>query len=53
MQAWQLNDATALAAMPSRRLERLVSAGRSTARWIVYFAISFALTAGVLILAHV
>jgi hypothetical protein len=32
---------------------RLASAGRTTARWVTYFAISFGLTAGFLILAHV
>jgi hypothetical protein len=44
--------ATAIAAQP-RAMGRLASAGRTTAKWVMYFAISFGLTAGFLILAHV
>lgn len=32
---------------------RLLVAGRATARWILAFGLSFGVTAGVLILAHV
>jgi hypothetical protein len=50
----QQADETVTATVASPRIMgRLASAGRSTAKWVMYFAISFALTAGFLILAHV
>jgi hypothetical protein len=42
-----------LAAAPARRVSRILWAGRQTARWVAYFTVSFALTAGVLLLAHI
>jgi hypothetical protein len=36
-----------------RRLSRVRSAGLRVARWTAYFAASFAVTAGVFVLAHI
>jgi hypothetical protein len=38
---------------PSRAMGKLATAGRATAKWVMYFAISFGLTAVLLILVHV
>jgi hypothetical protein len=38
---------------PAGRLSRVLVAARFAARWVVYFTVSFAVMAGVLLLAHV
>ena len=53
MQTQQADEMATMTVAPPRAMGRLASAGRTTAKWVMYFAISFALTAGFLILAHV
>jgi hypothetical protein len=53
MQTQQADEMTTETVASPRVAGRLASAGRATAKWVMYFAISFALTAGFLILAHV
>ena len=53
MQMQQVDETASATVAPPRVAGRLASAGRATAKWIVYFAVSFGLTAGFLILAHV
>jgi hypothetical protein len=53
MQMQQVDEMAPATVTPPRAIGRLASAGRATAKWVVYFAISFGLTAGFLILAHV
>jgi len=38
---------------PDGRRSRMLSAGRLAAQWVMYFSVSFALTAGALLLAHI
>ena len=53
MQTQQADEMATATVAPSRAMGKLASAGRATAKWVMYFAISFGLTAGFLILAHV
>jgi|HubBroStandDraft_6_1064221.scaffolds.fasta_scaffold5208213_1 hypothetical protein len=52
MQAQQADETDPATGAQPRVTGRLASAGRATAKWVMYFAISFGLTAGFLILAH-
>jgi hypothetical protein len=53
MQTQQAEDLAVERVVPPRGMARLASAGKATAKWAMYFAISFTLMAGFLILAHV
>ncbi len=53
MHTRQAEEMATATVAPPRAMGKLASAGRATAKWAMYFAISFALTAGFLILAHV
>jgi hypothetical protein len=53
MQTPQMEDLSTETVVLPHGMARLASAARTTAKWVMYFAISFALMAGFLVLAHV